>query len=278
MKTFDILNEKKVLICAHRGVWGGNIPCNTLTAFDIAITQGADMVELDVTASADGELFVFHPGTEPRQLCRPDLNIQKLPASEVKKLRYVNFDGAETVEPIPLLDDAFEHLKGRCYINVDKFRHNPAEIMKKIRQHGIEEQIIVKAAPHREMVDLMSTVAPEIRFLAIINDQHDPIAVHEELKENLAGYVGLELVFKDDSSPLVDPAFIERLHRDGKIAWGNSILFNCRTLLAGCHSDDTALRGDPDLGWGWFVKHGFDIIQTDWSREVSLYLQKIQAR
>ncbi|MBQ8212695.1 MAG: glycerophosphodiester phosphodiesterase, partial [Clostridia bacterium] len=43
-------------------------------------------------------------------------------------------------------------------------------------------------------------------------------------------------------------------------------------------SDDTALRGDPDLGWGWFLKHGFDIIQTDWPREVSLYLQKIKAR
>lgn len=273
-ENFDILNEKRTMICAHRGAWGGNVPCNSLTAFDIAILQGADMVELDVTASEDGELFVFHPGTEPRQLARPDLNIQHLPASEIKKLRCVNYDGTETAEAIPLLDDAFEHLKGRCYINVDKFRHNPEQIMKKIRQHGIEDQILVKAAPNPDMISLMSEAAPEISFLAIINDRHDPHEVHETLSKALHGYVGLELVFSDDTSELVSPDFIDRLHKDHKLAWGNSILFDYRKILAGDHTDDTALRGDPELGWGWFVDKGFDIIQTDWPRELSLYLDQ----
>lgn len=63
---WDIRNKKdgRPLLAAHRGVAGGNIPCNTLVAYEIALRQGADIVELDVARSADGVLFVFHPGME----------------------------------------------------------------------------------------------------------------------------------------------------------------------------------------------------------------------
>ena len=57
--------KKHILIAAHRGTAGGNLPCNTLAAYEAALRQGADIVELDVSRSADGELFVFHPGMEP---------------------------------------------------------------------------------------------------------------------------------------------------------------------------------------------------------------------
>ena len=53
------------VICAHRGIWGGNIPCNNIKAYDIALSQGADMVEIDVTRAADGKqaltLFAENP-------------------------------------------------------------------------------------------------------------------------------------------------------------------------------------------------------------------------
>lgn len=278
MKQFDLLNENRTIVCAHRGVWGGNIPCNTVTAFDIAILQGADMIELDITASADGEMFVFHPGMEKRMLGLPYVDIRTLPADQVKKLRYVNLDGAETEEAIPLLDDVLEHLKGKCYINVDKFGHYPAQIMQKIQSHNIKDQIVVKSAPRDEVLRTMREIAPDIHYLAIISDRYDPWETHELLMRQSIGYVGLEVVFEEDSSPLVGDGFIERLHRDGKLLWGNSILFNYRHRLAGEHSDDTALRGDPDKGWGWFVKKKFDIIQTDWARELCIYLDHIHAR
>ena len=52
------------MIAAHRGTAGGNIPCNTLTAYEIALRDGADIIELDVAKSLDGKLFCFHPGME----------------------------------------------------------------------------------------------------------------------------------------------------------------------------------------------------------------------
>jgi len=88
--------------------------------------------------------------------------------------------------------------------------------------------------------------------------------------------VGLEVKFDSDASPLVSKEFIDRLHNDKKLIWGNSILFSHRIKLAGIHSDDTALNGDPVAGWGWFADHGFDILQTDWPREVVLFLRDYQ--
>jgi len=49
----------KPLIIAHRG-WSGRYPENTLAAIRGAIAWGVDMVEIDVQATGDGELVVFH--------------------------------------------------------------------------------------------------------------------------------------------------------------------------------------------------------------------------
>lgn len=273
MENFNLreLAKKQIIVCAHRGTWGGNIPCNTTVAYDIAIAHGADMIELDVTASADGELFVFHPGQEARQLNLQDVDIRKLPAEEVKKLRYANLDGNATNEPIYLLDDMLEHLKGKCYINVDKFGDNPAKIIEKIKKHNISEQIVVKSDVKKDVLDMMEAYAPDLQYLGIINKNPES---HEMLMQRKLNYVGLEVVFNDDSSPLVSDEFRAKLHADGKLLWGNSILFNYKKKLAASHSDDTALCNDPDLGWGWFVDKGFDIIQTDWPLALSLYLEK----
>lgn len=43
------------------------------------------------------------------------------------------------------------------------------------------------------------------------------------------------------------------------------------------HSDDTALAGNPEFGWGWCADN-FDIIQTDWVGAISQYLDKTGKR
>ena len=46
---FDLRETAKdhKIIVAHRGVAGGNIPCNTIPAYETALKQGADMIETD---------------------------------------------------------------------------------------------------------------------------------------------------------------------------------------------------------------------------------------
>ena len=54
--SFDLYQKasENIVIVAHRGTCGGNIPCNTRAAYEISLMQGADMIETDVSMSADG--------------------------------------------------------------------------------------------------------------------------------------------------------------------------------------------------------------------------------
>jgi glycerophosphoryl diester phosphodiesterase len=53
------------LVIAHRGA-SAYAPENTMPAFELAVRQGADMLELDVQRSSDGVLVIFHDHTTER--------------------------------------------------------------------------------------------------------------------------------------------------------------------------------------------------------------------
>ena len=83
------------LLAAHRGVCGANIPCNSMAAYKIALDAKADIVEIDVAISKDGEYFVFHPGMESVFL-GSDKPIKEMSAAEVDSLYLLNCDFART--------------------------------------------------------------------------------------------------------------------------------------------------------------------------------------
>ncbi len=267
---FDICKRAKdgIIVVAHRGTWGANIPCNTLTAYEIALKQGADMIEIDVDRTSDGKLVIFHPEKEVQMLGWGTPCIKTVTYDYVREnLRYLNVDRTKTEYTLNTLDEVLETFRGRCYINVDKFWENPEQIIRAIRRFGMEEQIIVKTHPSKEMFDLMENY-PAVQYLPIIREDN----VHEDLMKRKLRYVGAEVVFRTEDSPLASEAFIEKMHRDGKLVWVNAIVYDYKDILAAGHSDDRAMRGDTEGGWGWLVDRGYDIIQTDWTRELKIYL------
>lgn len=272
---FDIRESAKerIILCAHRGVWGGNIPCNNTLAYDIAIAGGADMVEIDVTMAGDGELFIFHPGMEKRHLGR-DVHLGEMTTSEIKELRYCNYDGTPTEIGLNTLDEVLEHLKGRCYINVDKFASHPAEIIQKIKNHNMKDQIILKCSPGKEQLDIIEAYAPDIQFLPIISKDN---GIHEMLKNRNINYIGSEILFKTMEDETASAEYRSMLRRDNKLCWVNTIVYSYKAVLSAKHSDDTALSGDPEFGWGWCADN-FDIIQTDWVVQLAAYLEKTGRR
>ena len=272
---FDIREtaRERVILCAHRGIFGGNIPCNTIASFDFAIAEGADMVELDVTKSADGELFVFHPGMERRQFCR-DVSIRKMNAADVRELRLCNVDGAGTELGVNTLDEVLEHLKDRCYINIDRFGDCPADIIACVKRHDMKDQIILKCSPREENLAVIEAYAPDIQFLPVIKEDN---GCHEMMKRKNINYIGSELLFTSEEDETASEAYRETLRRDGKLTWVNAIVYDYRAVLAAGHSDDAAILGDPEFGWGWCADR-FDIIQTDWIGSLSRYLEKTGRR
>ncbi len=270
--NFDLREKAKenIIVVAHRGVAGGNIPCNTLAAYEIALKQGADMIEVDVSVSADGKLFLFHPMMELAHLNKP-LLLRVLPFSLIKKLRYVNFDNTPTQFGISSFDDFLEQFKGRCYINIDKFWSNPEKIYSEIKRHGMESQMLVKSKPSEKVFDFMESLAPELPFMPIVNES---CSCHEELMKRNINYIGIETCFKTDSAPVAQSEFMEKIHADGKLLWANAIIFNHKNQLAGGHSDDTSLTVSEDDGWGYLADKGYDLIQTDWPGMLVDYLKK----
>lgn len=143
------------LVIAHRGA-SADAPENTMRAFELARTQGADMVELDVQPTADGRLVIFHDGTTERWNGRPD-PIDRLVWADLQRLRIRG-------EPVA----TFEELcvwaaKVGMRLNVElKVPGVEAPVADLLRRHGLVEQVVVSSFQPAALLTLRR-VAPDLR-------------------------------------------------------------------------------------------------------------------
>lgn len=270
--SFDIYEaaREKRLIVAHRGVFGGNIPCNTIASYEVSLKQGADMIETDINMTVDGELIVFHPGMERAHLCL-ERSLRDMTWESVASLRYVNIDNVPTQFGIVRFDDFLEHFQDRCFINVDKFWDHPEAIYHAIERHNMLDQIVVKAPPTDAVLCVLEDIAPTLAYMPVVKRVFEQ---HRSLLERNINYVGAEVLFYDDEDEVASDAFIQMMHRDSKLVWVNSIIYDCKKQIAAGHSDDVALTVSEDAGWGWLADKGFDLIQTDWPMMLIDYLKR----
>lgn len=257
-------------LAAHRGVCGANIPCNTLAAYKIALDQGADVVEIDVTKSRDGEFFVFHPGMEPVFL-NCGKYIPEMTAAEVRELPLLNQDRTPTHYRVPTLQEVFALLKGRAYINVDKFWTDVPGITQEIRKAGVEQQVIVKTPVEEEALNQVEKYAPDLMYCAVAWHKDE---ISEKLLKRDISYIGIEALFDREEDDIISDDYIQWLHDRGLLMWVNAIVYNERDVISAGHTDDAAVTGNADFGWGWLVRKNVDFIQTDWLASLKKYLEK----
>ena len=267
--TLHLYNNDNVQIVAHRGAAGSNIPCNTIPAFDIALKGGASILEMDLFKSTDGKIFIFHTGKEPYQLNK-NIDLTKLDSEEIKKLRLINVDFYPTQWGINSFDDILEHFKGRCILNLDRIGECIPDVIKAVERHNMKDQVLLKHAPIPSVLKIIEDVAPDYMFMPIYMEEDNASEIIEKMNIN---YIGAELVFKTEESPVIQPEYIESIKKRGKTLWGNAVLYNYKVPLSAGHTDDVSMIDDPDKGWGWLVDHGFDIIQTDWTYQCCKYLK-----
>lgn len=165
--TYAGKSHAGVTVIAHRGA-SAHFPENTLAAFQGAIDMGADMVELDVQLSADGEVVVFHDDTLSR--CtqgRGRLADYRL--AQLKKLDAGSwFAKAFSGETIPTLDEVLHICRGRIAVNIEI----KTEAVTDSPACGIEEKCLarVSAAGMRDHVAYSSFDPRAIGHLKA----HDP--------------------------------------------------------------------------------------------------------
>lgn len=266
---FENRDERKIpFLAAHRGACRANIPCNTMAAYKIALSHGADVVEIDVSKSADGQFFVFHPGMESVFL-KCEKRIPEMTGEEVKRLHLLNQDGVETSYTIPTLSEVLAFLKDKVYINVDKFGSDVAGISEQIRAAGVEKQVIVKTTTDEKCLEDVSRYAADFMFMPMIKAKDN---VTDMLISKGVNVIGAEVLFSSEDDEVISDEYIRAMHERGLLIWMNSIVYNEKSVISAYHTDDISLTSSPDKGWGWLVDKGADFIQTDWLLALKQYL------
>ena len=126
---------RATLNIGHRGI-PASAPENTIEGSLFAFEQGANVIELDVYLTTDGEVVVMHDGTTGRT-CNKDLNVEASTLAQLKEL-YVN-KGYENNSKykncrIPTLNEYLEAFKDKdCQLFIEIKSGKPA-IVKAVKE------------------------------------------------------------------------------------------------------------------------------------------------
>lgn len=137
-----------VLVCAHRGD-SQNAPENTLAAFQRARDARADLIELDVHVSADGDVMVIHDDKVDRTTDGRG-EVARMRTAELRELSAGSwFADRYACERIPLLDEVLDLCRGHLVPMIEikvKRRRSPdagLRVVEALRRHGMEERAVV---------------------------------------------------------------------------------------------------------------------------------------
>jgi glycerophosphoryl diester phosphodiesterase len=190
-------------ILGHRGA-SADAPENTLPAFELALAQGADGVELDVRLCASGEVVVFHDATLDRLTGRPG-RVAETPWSTLRTLEVRTTTG---VAPIPLLSEVLERLPRKTFINIelkgDAGWFHLATRVARMLQEGKHEQHVLVSSFQPLCLIALALSAPGVRRGYLLEPK-EPFWLE-------AGVVA-PLVGRDAVHPADSQLTLERLRR-----------------------------------------------------------------
>ena len=198
---------KDILVVAHRGA-SGHAPENTLAAMKKAIEMNAEMSELDVQETADGEIILLHDNTTERT-GKKDLNIWELNYSELKDIEVGEWFSEEFKgEPIPTLKEVIDLVRGKMKLNIE-MKANKHE--KRLAERSLK---IVMDNNFLDQVVFTSFKFDEIRKIRELNKEAEVGYIFGKLPHNVD-------VFSEDIDLLsahyqtVDAEFVQKAEAAG---------------------------------------------------------------
>jgi glycerophosphoryl diester phosphodiesterase len=256
-------------IVAHRGAWRG-APENSLAAIERAIAVGANIVELDIRKSADGELFIMHDDTLLR-MAGIDRDAETFTIAELQAIALREDDGGEhratTDQWIPTLKQALEVIRGRIFADLDlKDRDLFSEVAACARDMG--------AASY---VDLKTTLMTrdDLNWVRAQSIDGVPFMAMAEFKasefDNTMSLLGeIKPFMCEIHFDHLDTIAINRQRfLDANMAlWINTL----DQVGSGEWRDDKALI-DPGSIWGRLMDAGISVFQTDRPQELKAYIE-----
>lgn len=212
-----------IYVVCHRGAHEDR-PENTLAAYQRGIDLGADYVEIDTRTTKDGEIVSVHNGnvdsyTKDAKGKVSDFTLAELKAMDIGS----RIDPKWKNERIPTFDEILALCKGKIGIYLDLKEADPAVLLKKIREHGMEKDVIWYCDPEQHHFiqkncpecHSMPDPGPESNLSAIIKEFQPKViaSVWDEMSATFVttSHAAGAVVIVDES----DPTCWEQL-----LAWG----------------------------------------------------------
>ena len=150
---------RETKVWAHRGA-SGYRPENTMEAFELAIRQGADGIELDVHTSADGQLIVIHDETVDRVTDGTGLAGEKT-LRELRELKVSTSAEPEGIYRIPTLQEVLDLMRTTdMMVNIELknsicfYPGMEEKVLKAVKEMKMEEQLIYSSFNHYSLLKM----------------------------------------------------------------------------------------------------------------------------
>ena len=160
--------KHKLVIIAHRGSHQ-KVPENTLAAYENAIIEGADYVEIDLRTTKDGYLVIMHDESTTRMTGKKGL-IKDLNYNEIKALKMKSTDKEDTANyNIPDFKSVLNLCKGRINIYLDFKDADVEKTYNLIKEAGMQHHVVVYLNKE-EQYGRWKKVAPKVPLMTSLPD------------------------------------------------------------------------------------------------------------
>lgn len=263
--------NKEITVVAHRADWR-TAPENSVAAIESSIREGADVVEIDIQKTKDGQLILMHDKTLDRTTTGKG-KIAEWTLDSIKTLYLKNGAALKTKHRVPTLEEALLAAKGRVMVNLDKAYPIFNEIYPILEKTGTVKQIIMKGTkPVADVKRDLGKYLDNILYMPIIHlDRQGAMQQIDDFLKELHP-VAFEFLFVSDTCQV--PIQVKKKLEGKSKIWYNTLW----DTMAGGHDDDLSLE-NPDQGYGYLIDTlGATIIQTDRTGYLIDYLRKRKER
>jgi|GEM_PF-159976 len=251
-------------IAAHRGQWR-DFPENSIPAILQAIEDGAEIVEMDINRTKDGQLILMHDKTVDKTTNGSgkvlDFTLEEIKALRLRE-RQGNGPAPLTEYQVPTFKEALEAVRGKNVLfNLDKGWEYREQLYREAAELDMLSYVIFKGSPNVDDAVAFMKAHPDAYYMHVIDDSE--VSHLEEFGDAMPD--AFEIAWDSPDDIQGTDEFWEKVDARSAI-FGNSPW----DAVSGGYTDEASLL-DPSAGWGYHVSRGADVIQTDNVRAVAAW-------
>jgi glycerophosphoryl diester phosphodiesterase len=234
----------RVVAIAHRGEHLRN-PENTIPAFQQAIRDGADFIEVDVRTTSDGKLVLSHDGKVDRRT-NGQGEVSKMTFEQIRALDAGIKSGQQFAgTKVPTFDEALELARGKIGIYVDVKQASAKDLVEHIDGHGMTDHVVIYAG--LRLSKEIEALNPKLKVMPESDSVENVKKLIEELHPKVIAF--------------------------GARDWKPEIIRLAKEAHADVYVDRMGITDAP-AGWQSAIDEGANGIQTDRPAELVKYLRE----